>query len=159
MNPVLLLIFVLFINNPGNRQSLKSAISLFLFPSWDIKRHAVPRMPKPPNLLPSYIDTFKMELLVDRLHNMTNALEKINRLNQSKKIHGMNKPSDFAQIERIKDSLDAINGLLGDDKPAAKHINTLADTISSIEKLGDLERTISAFAPLLSTFFNTDKTT
>ncbi|MGI6752256.1 MAG: hypothetical protein ACOX4U_06515 [Anaerovoracaceae bacterium] len=131
MNPILLLVFILFLLNPGNRRSFQC--------------------------LPSYIDTFKMELYLDRLVNMTRALEKINRLNQGKRIPPMGKPTHFSQIENVCQSMDALKDFLGEGK-TNEQINNLIQGLSSVGKFKDMEQIISTFAPLLSTILNSDKT-
>lgn len=123
MNPLLLLFLVL---------SLASPRSKFHFSSSYIKP-------------PSYFDTFRMELLLDRLHAVTEALEKLNHLNQMRNLP----PTKENSMNKIQDSLDAAKGFLADSK-AEKQINTLSNTLSSIRQFGDMEQMISTFAPFLS---------
>lgn len=173
MNPVLLLIIILFLGNPGSRRNLQTLLGPFsLFSSGgparpaassDLSGHpgsAAPgrtriRMPMPPLAVPGYIDTFKMELLLDRLHTMTSALEKINHLNQTKKVPNLDSTSRFPQVDRVQDSLDAVKGLLVNGK-SARQIDNLSGALSNVKKLGDMEQLMSTFGPLLSMMTNSD---
>jgi hypothetical protein len=112
------------------------------------------RLPPPPPLGkldlsgikdPGYFDTFKMELLLDRLRGMTNTLEKVNHLNQMKNV-----PLDRNNsLDRIQESLDAVKGLLYTNK-SSKNIDNLANTLSNVKQLGDVQSLMTNMAPILS---------
>lgn len=107
------------------------------------------RLGIPPIKDPGYFDTFKMELLLDRLHNMTNTLEKVNHLNQLKSVPLTRNNS----IDRVQESLDAVKGLLYTNK-SSKQIDSLANTISNVKQLGDMQGIMTNMAPILSMLSN-----
>ena len=88
----------------------------------------------PPIKDPGYFDTFRMELLLDRLHNMTNTLEKVNHLNQMRGVP-MNKDNSF---DRIQESLEAVRGIMYNSKSSRK-IDTLSNTLSGVKRIGDMQ--------------------
>lgn len=96
-----------------------------------------------------YFDTFRMELLLDRLHNMTNTLERINHLNQLKATPMTRSNS----IDRIQESLDAVKGLLYTNKDT-KQIDSISDTLSNVRQLGDMQGIMTNMAPILSMLSN-----
>lgn len=98
---------------------------------------------------PNYIDTFKIEMMLDRLHAMTNTLEKVNRLHQVQKLP----PGKAPSIDRIQESLDAVRGFLADGK-TGKQVDNLSSTISGVKKLGDMEGIMNALGPVLSMLNN-----
>lgn len=117
MNPLIIVVIILFLSNKGT--------------------HGL--------TLPPYFDTFKMELLLDKLRVLTNSLEKINKVNQ------MNKDPEgkTLTVDRIHQSLDAIKDLLADHK-AGQQLNTISTSLSGLKQLGDIENIISTIGPLLS---------
>lgn len=131
MNPRLILILILLLGPAGGKH--KSPL----------KSLRIPSFPKSP----PYIDTFRMEMILDRLHTMTGAIEKINRLGQAHKIPEpyKNAPS----IDRVQDSLEAVKGFLSDGK-RGEQVENISNTLSEVKKLGDLEELISVAGPLLS---------
>ena len=133
MNPILLLVVILILSNNNKHNTY---IPRGLFHS---SRSSVPFMRL------SYFDTFKMELLLDRLHAMTEALEKLNHLRQIQSLP----PSKENTMVRIQDSLDAAKGFLADTK-AAKQLDTISDTFSGVRQLGDMDQLISSMGPILS---------
>lgn len=149
MNPVILLIAILFLGNPGTRRNVSRTLGQTIR-----KYQGRPRvrMPMPPLAVPGYIDTFKMELLLDRLRNMTYALEKINTLNQKQRVP-VPKDSPLPVVDRVSDSLDAVKGFLADGK-SSKQIDSLSGALSSVKKLGDMEQLMSTFGPILSMLTN-----
>ncbi len=134
MNPVGILLLLLIL---GNSPAKGKALPAF-------------KMSRPP-FRPGYIDTFKMELFLDKLHNMTNALEKINHLTQAQRVP--TKKGRTPSIDQVQESLDAIKGFLADGKTSRK-VSQLSDTLSGAKKLGDMEDLISAMGPILSKINN-----
>ncbi|NLP30250.1 MAG: hypothetical protein GX363_03875 [Clostridiales bacterium] len=134
MNPVVILILLFVL---GNSSTKGKALPAF-------------KMSRPP-IRPGYIDTFKMELFLDRLHNMTNALEKINHLTQAQRVP--TKKGGPPSIDHVQESLDAIKGFLADGKTSRK-VSQLSDTLSGAKKLGDMEDLISVMGPILSKLNN-----
>ncbi|WP_206459777.1 hypothetical protein [Anaerovorax sp. IOR16] len=135
MNPLLLLIVFLIFSN-GGKSSLKGnpyinipSISKSFLSPFSI----------------TYFDTFKMELLLDRLKAITEALDKINHLNQMRTLP----PSKENSMNRIQESLDAAKGFLADTK-AEKKIDTLSNTISGVKQFQNMESLISNMGPILS---------
>jgi len=105
----------------------------------------------PPIKDPGYFDTFRMEMLLDHLRNMTNALEKVNHLNQLKSVplNGSN------SIDRIQESLEAIKGLLYANK-SAKKLDSITNTLSGVKQISDMQNIMSNMGPLLSMLSNKD---
>lgn len=103
----------------------------------------------PPIKDPGYFDTFRMELLLDRLHNMTNTLEKVNHLNRMKSVP-LNRSNS---IDRVQESLEAVKGLLYANK-STKQIDSLANTLSNVKQLGDMQGLMTNMAPILSMLSN-----
>lgn len=130
MNPVIILIIILILGNPSG-----------------LKRPFRMQPKFPPPFRSAYIDTFKMELLLDRLHTMTNAIEKINHLNQIQKVPaGKNKgPS----IDRIQESLEVIKGFLAEGKHS-RQVDTLSNTLSGVKKFGNMEDLMAKMGPIIS---------
>ncbi len=140
MNPAAIAVALLFLSQGSG----KSPINL-LSPS------KVGKLGIPPIKDPGYFDTFRMELLLDRLHNLTNTLEKVNHLNQVRHVP-MNKENS---IDRIQESLDAVRGLLYNNK-STKKIDTLANTLSGVKKIGDMQGIMTNMGPILSMLSNQD---
>ncbi|MGI6733974.1 MAG: hypothetical protein ACOX4J_07395 [Anaerovoracaceae bacterium] len=137
MNPGLILILILVLGNTGGRHNL---------PPPHIR---LPRIPKGP----AYIDTFKMELMLDRLRAMTNAIDKINHLTQIQKVP--EPKSKSSTIDRVQESLEAVKGFLSDEK-SSRQVDTLSNTLSSVKKLGDLDDLMATLGPLLSMMKDSD---
>ena len=131
MNPGSILILALLLEAGGGKHKL----SLPPVP--------MPRLPKGP----AYIDTFKMELAVDRLQSITGALQKINHLNQVQKVP--EPKGKLPSMERIQESLDAVKGLLAEGKPS-RQVDTISNTLSGVKKLGNLEEIMASMGPVLS---------
>ena len=138
MNPALILVAIMFLS----QSSGKSPLSL-LPPS------RIGKLGIPPIKDPGYFDTFRMELLLDRLHNMTDTLEKVNHLNQMRSVP-LNKDNS---IDRIQESLDAVRGLLYTNK-STKQIDSLSNTLSGVKKIGDMQGIMTNMAPILSMLSN-----
>ncbi|WP_324822363.1 hypothetical protein [Sinanaerobacter sp. ZZT-01] len=141
MNPLLLLI-VFLIFSSGGKSNLKSKPYINI-PS--IQKSFL----SPFSI--SYFDTFKMELLLDRLRAITDALDKINHLNQMRTLP----PSKENSINRIQESLDAAKGFLVDTK-AEKKIDTLSNTISGVKQFQNMEGLLSNLGPILSMLNNNE---
>jgi hypothetical protein len=137
MNPQLLIILFLALGPASGKGKL---------PNLSLKNLPIPKSP-------AYIDTFKIELALDRLQSMTQAVEKINNLNRIRKIpEPQNKPPS---VDRISDSLDAIRGFLSDGKQSHQ-IDSISNTLSGVKKLGNLDEIMSAMGPMLSMLKNSD---
>ena len=135
MNPILILVVIFILSNEGK-------------PLSHIKPPHIGKLGFPP-IGPAYIDTFKMELLLDRLNSMTNTLEKVNHLNQMRNIP-MTKSNS---VDRIQESLDAVRGFLSDNKTGEK-LDTISNTLSGVKKFGDMEGLMSTMGPILSLLTN-----
>lgn len=140
MNPALILAAVLFLSQ--NKEN--SPLPLRLPPPPIAGKLGIPSIKDP-----GYFDTFRMEMLLDRLHNMTNTLERVNRLNQMKGVPFTRENS----IDRIQESLDAVKGFLYTNK-STKNIDNLANTLSNVKQLGDLQGIMTNMGPILSMLSN-----
>ncbi|WP_130861056.1 hypothetical protein [Bacilliculturomica massiliensis] len=132
MNPLLLLIVILIFSNNGRGRGPHPGGA---FP--------LARQFNAPHI--DYFDTFKMELLLDRLRAITDALDKLNHLRQMQNLP----PSRENSMNRIQDSVDAAKGFLADTK-AAGQLDTISDTLSGVKQLGDMSGLISSMGPILS---------
>ena len=140
MNPALIVAAVLFLSQNQGKLPFK----LPLPPPSAIGKLGIPAIKDP-----GYFDTFKMELLLDRLHSMTSTLEKVNHLNQMRSVP-LNKSNS---IDRVQESLDAVKGLLYTNK-SSKPIDSLSDTLSNVKQLGDMQGLMTNMAPILSMLSN-----
>ena len=137
MNPALILAAVLFLSQNQGKVP-------FQLPPPSAGKLGIPQIKDP-----GYFDTFRMELLLDRLHNMTNTLEKVNHLNQLRSVP-INRSNS---IDRIQESLDAVKGMLSANKPA-KHIDSLSNTLSNVKQIGDMQGIMTNMGPILSMLSN-----
>jgi len=137
MNPALILILILALGPAGGKSNPP------------LPRIRPPRLPRGP----AYIDTFKMEMALDRLQTMTNAIEKINHLNQVQRVP--ERKGKLPSIDRVQESLEAVKGFLADGKPS-RQVDTLSNTLSGVKNLGNLDEMMSAMGPFLSMMKNTD---
>ena len=112
MNPLTLTPLFLLINQSGSRET--AARTSYLFP--------------PP--LNAAADSFQIELLLDRLHSLTDTLEKVNGLAH------MSVPS--AEIAGASPTSSASD----------------SDSASGLKNIGDFSQMISKFGPILSTLAN-----
>ncbi|MBR0597633.1 hypothetical protein [Sinanaerobacter chloroacetimidivorans] len=160
MNPLLILIVILIFSNQGGSQGFNFPMQFLNLPLQGMKS-PVQGLKFPP--FPGkaggpgfggpgfgggqgpFFDTFKMELLLDRLHTMTNTLEKVNHLNQMRNVP----LSKDNAIDRIQESLDAARGFLYDSK-STKKLDTIASTLTGVKKLGDIENLMGNIGPILS---------
>ncbi len=138
MNPVLILAAVMFLSQNQGKTPFR------LPPPPTLGRLGIPSIKDP-----GYFDTFRMEMLLERLHNMTNTLEKVNHLNQLKSVP-INRDNS---IDRIQESLDAVKGLLYTNKNTKK-IDSLTNTLSGVKQLGDMQNIMTNMGPLLSMLSN-----
>ena len=136
MNPALILILILALGPAGGKSKPP------------LPRIRPPRLPRGP----AYIDTFKMEMALDRLQTMTNAIEKINHLNQVQRVP--ERKGKLPSIDRVQESLEAVKGFLADGKTSRKV--DLSNTLSGVKNLGNLDEMMSAMVPFLSMMKNTD---
>lgn len=138
MNPALILAALLFL-------SQKQGNIPFRLPSPPTAgKLGIPRIKDP-----GYFDTFRMELLLDRLHNMSNTLEKVNHLNQLKSVP-INRNNS---IDRVQESLEAVKGLLYANK-STKKIDSITNTLSNVKQLGDMKELMTNMGPILSMLSN-----
>ncbi len=134
MNPALIPIILLLMSQ-GSQEKRSSPLA-----PRTVGKSGIPQIKDP-----TYFNTFQMELILDKLHNMTNTLEKINHLNQLKGV-----PMDKSNsIERIQESLDAVRGLLYNSK-STRQIDSLSKTLSGVQRLGDMKGLMSNMEPILS---------
>ena len=141
MNPALILAAVLFMSqNQG-----KSPLASLRFPPPPVAG----KMGIPPIKDPGYFDTFKMEMLLDRLHGMTDTLERVNHLNQLKGVP-INRSN---AVDRIQESLDAVKGFLYTNK-STKNLDSITNTLSNVKQLGDLQGIMTNMGPILSMLSN-----
>lgn len=141
MNPIIILVVALvLINGNGSSESGHSGSS-------PIKPFNMKIPPIAPPM-PPYFDTFKMELLLDKLRLLINSLEKINKVNQ---MSGTSESADgkSVTIDKIHESLDAIKDLLADQK-TGQHLNTISGALSGIKQFGDVENMMATLGPILS---------
>jgi hypothetical protein len=143
MNPALIVAALLFLSQGG---SGKGPLNMLQLPGLGIGKLGIP-----PIKDPGYFDTFRMELLLDRLHNMTNTLEKVNHLNQMRGVP-MNRDNS---IDRIQESLEAVRGLMYNNKSSRK-IDTLSNTLSGVKRIGDMQGIMTNMGPILSMLSNQD---
>lgn len=138
MNPALILAAVLYLSQ--NQGKLP-----FRLPP----PPAIGKLGIPPIKDPGYFDTFRMELLLDRLRSMTTTLEKVNHLNSLKGVP-INRNNS---IDRVQESLEAVKGLLYANKNSS-HIDNLSNTLSNVKQLGDMQGLMTNMAPILSMLSN-----
>lgn len=125
MNPALIIILILVITNNSGSSSLKKK--------------------------PNYFDTFKMELLVDRLRVLTSSLEKINNVKQ---ISQQPIPKG-GSMDRVHESLDVVKDLLA-DKKEGKQLDVISNTLAGVKQFGGIENLMATIGPLLSMLSNND---
>ncbi len=139
MNPALILAAVLFLSQNQGK-------SPFRMPPGVLGKSGIP-----PIRDPGYFDTFRMEMLLDRLHNMTTTLEKVNHLNQIKSVP----LSRNNAIDRVQESLDAVKGLLyANPRKSTKPLDNISNTLSNVKQLGDMQGLMTNMAPILSMLSN-----
>ncbi|MBQ4576216.1 MAG: hypothetical protein IKK22_06035 [Firmicutes bacterium] len=90
MNPLILLILVFVLKEGRNRPYIWRGPTV---PGWSVTNVVKEALEEP-----FYFDTFRMELILDRLRNLTEMLEKVNRL---------------SQVNQISDALELLGGWEG----------------------------------------------
>ena len=138
MNPALIFAALLFLSQNQGKPAFR------LPPPPAAGKLGIPRIKDP-----GYFDTFRMELLLDRLHNMTSTLEKVNHLNQMRSVPSNRNNS----IDRVQESLEAVKGLLYANK-STKRIDDLTNTLSNVKQLGDMKELVTNMGPILSMLSN-----
>lgn len=138
MNPFTLSILLFVLGGPAGKKGIGSM---------PIK---LPHLPVGPN----YIDTFKMELLLDRLHAMTNALDKVNHLNQVQKASVGKR--GLPSIDHVQESLDAVKGFLADGK-TSRQVDSLSSTLSGAKNLSEMGDLMQTMGPLMNMLKNSSQ--
>lgn len=142
MNPVLILLAILIFSN---RRSSPHYIK-----GPQVRNHSfISKSMAPASSDVNFFDTFKMELLLDRMHSVTDTLERINHLNQMRNVP-LTKDN---VIDRIQESLDAVKGFLVDQKSTSQ-IDSISSTLAGVKRLGSIENIISSMGPVLSLLGN-----
>ncbi len=90
MNPLIVLILIFVWKEGGNKP--------YIWRGPAVPRLSVSRIVKEALEEPLYFDTFRMELMLDRLRNLTEMLEKVNRL---------------SQVNQLSDVLEILGGMDG----------------------------------------------
>lgn len=138
MNPTLILLALLFLSQNQGKMPFR------LPPPPVMGKLGIPTIKDP-----GYFDTFRMEMLLDQLRNMTNTLEKVNHLNQLRSVP-INRSNS---IDRLQESLEAIKGLMYTNK-STKKLDSISNTLSSVKQIGDMQNIMSNMGPLLSMLSN-----
>jgi hypothetical protein len=138
MNPTLILLALLFLSQNQGKMP-------FRLPPPPV----MGKLGIPPIKDPGYFDTFRMEMLLDQLRNMTNTLEKVNHLNQLRSVP-INRSNS---IDRLQESLEAIKGLMYTNK-STKKLDSISNTLSSVKQIGDMQNIMSNMGPILSMLSN-----
>lgn len=135
MNPITLSAILFALGGPAGKKGLSSLPT------------KLPRLPKGP----SYIDTFKMEMLLDRLHSMTDALDKVNHLNQMQRtgVGRRKTPS----MDQVQESLGAVKGFLADGK-TSHQVDSISTALSGAKQLTDMDELMKTMGPILSMLKN-----
>lgn len=144
MNPALIVIAILILS-----QGKSGGLTALSKPRVRISSPKIGKSSFGSPKIPAYFDTFKMDLLLDRMHSVTNTLEKVNHLNQMRNI-----PMDKTNsLDRIQESLDAVRGLLYTNK-SVKKLDNISSTLTGVKKFGDIENIMTNIGPILSAFSN-----
>lgn len=138
MNPTLILLALLFLSQNQGKMP-------FRLPPPPV----MGKLGIPPIKDPGYFDTFRMEMLLDQLRNMTNTLEKVNHLNQLRSVP-INRSNS---IDRLQESLESIKGLMYTNK-STKKLDSISNTLSSVKQIGDMQNIMSNMGPILSMLSN-----
>lgn len=142
MNPVLILLAILLLSNKNR--------SPHYIKGPRIRNHSlISKSMASSSSDVNFFDTFKMELLLDRMHSVTDTLERINHLNQMRNVP---LTKDNA-IDRIQESLDAVKGFLVDQKSTSQ-IDSISGALAGVKRLGSMENIISSMGPVLSLLGN-----
>lgn len=165
MNPLLLLIVILILGQSGTKlwpgrhiryikgapkpRRLSRPRPVPLLPqvrSTSGSNSSSPEKSIAPKAAPGFIDTFKMELLLDQLHAITNSLERVNKLTRMR----AEPLSRENFLDRIQESLGAMKGFMRGNSKHIKKVDTLSNTLSGVQRLGNMESLISSMGPILS---------
>ena len=92
---------------------------------------------------PGYFDTFKMELLLDRLHETVDALERVNHLHQiaSEPLTRRN------SADKLRESVETVKPFLPEDK--ARELTGITGAMDSLKQFGDLQGLMQTMGPML----------
>lgn len=93
-----------------------------------------------------YFDTFKMELLLDKLHGTVNALEKINRLNQL-----------VAEPSRALKAPEQAAASLPPPADMPNPLAQIAQLAPQLSQLGDMKMLMQNLGPLLAAMGGTQE--
>ena len=107
-----------------------------------------PTLPRLSISLPAYFDTFRMELMLDRMRTLTDALDKVNHLRQLDRASGRNNT-----VERLGQSLEVAKAFLADTK-AERRIDQMSGAIDALRQVSDPSGLMAAAGPLLSELRN-----
>jgi hypothetical protein len=92
-----------------------------------------------------------MELLLDRLHSMTDALDKVNHLNQMQKTTvGKRK---LPSMDQVQESLGAVKGFLADGK-TSHQVENISTALSGAKQLTDMDELMKTMGPILTMLKN-----
>ena len=141
MHPLLVLVILFSVKNGIRRPSDRVYI-------W--KLPALPGIsrlsfPKPEDINLTYFDTFRMELFLDRMRNLTEGLEALNRLRQ----YGTVDTDAAGIVNRLEASLLAAKKFLADTRVETQ-IDQLSNIVETVRNLGNPEDWMEAMGPLLS---------
>lgn len=94
---------------------------------------------------PTYFDTFRMELMLDRMRTITDALDKVNHLRQIDR----SAAERLGTMDRIGESLEVAKAFLADTK-AERQVDQMAGAVETLRQVSDPSGLLAAAAPLLS---------
>ena len=151
MNPLWLLVLVFALSDRGRKTPY----------IW-----RPPALPRLSSMIPEYFDTFRMELMLDRMRTMTDALDKVNHLRQLNRTE----LDRGGTVERLSESIEVAKAFLADTKSqkklealsgaaqAAKQFTApdglLQNAGALLQKAGPL---LQNAGPLLSAFSSVEK--
>jgi len=102
----------------------------------------LPRLSMP---FPTYFDTFRMEMMLDKMRTLTDALDKVNHLRQI----DQSAAGRSNAMERIGESLEVAKAFLADTK-AERKIDQMAGAVDTLRQVSDPSGWMAAAGPLLS---------
>lgn len=103
---------------------------------------ALPRLFPP---FPTYFDTFRMELMLDKMRTLTDALDKVNHLRQIDQTAS----KQDSKMERIGESLEVAKAFLADSK-SQRNLQRLTQATETLRRIGEPSEWIAAAGSLLS---------
>lgn len=101
---------------------------------------------------PAYFDTFRMEMMLDRMRTITDALDKMNHLRQIDRAA----VDRAGAVERIGESLEVAKAFLADTK-AERKIDTLSGIVAAAQQFTDPDSLMQNAGSLLSAFSSLGK--